>query len=166
MWNWSIWVEFSCFGIHTPSATLHCSGIFPLLQKTRRIFHRHSRSLGQFLYTLYEVLLGPGAELALALQTTSLTSFSCRSDMSNCTSGSLGSIKMLHSPNCCALSGSLYVFFRCWSMSSCEQASFPLRFCPSSSLVNLKGLAIKAARFLALLRCRLRCPAEDSDLLP
>ena len=121
--NWSSWVEFSSFGIHTPSATLHRSGILPLLQKTRKIFHRRSRSLGQFLYTLYEVPLGPGAELALALRTTSLTSFSCSSDMSNCTSGSGGSMRMLHSPSSCSLAGSLYVCFRCWSMSSCEEAS-------------------------------------------
>jgi hypothetical protein len=137
MRNWSSWVEFSSFGIHTPSATL---------QKTCRIFHRRSRSLGQFLYTLYEVPLGPGAELALALRTTSLTSFSCSSDMSNCTSGSGGSMRMLHSPSSCSLAGSLYVCFRCWSMSSCEEASLPLRFYPNKSMVNLKGLEIKAAR--------------------
>jgi len=37
----------------------------------------------KFLYTLYEVALTPGAELAHAFPTTSRTSFSCISDMLN-----------------------------------------------------------------------------------
>ena len=36
--------------------------------------------MGQFSYTLYEVQLGPGAVLSLALRTTSLTSFKPSSD--------------------------------------------------------------------------------------
>lgn len=86
MQNWTILLEFSSFGIHTPSVVVHCSGILPFVQITRRIFHRRSRNLGQFLYTLYEVPLGPGAAFP-CLQTTSLCSFSWSSDISNCTPG-------------------------------------------------------------------------------
>lgn len=44
-----------------------------------------------------------------------------------------------------------------WSISFCGEVGFPLCFSPSRSLVNLKGLAIKAARLYALSRHRLRC---------
>ncbi len=165
MRNWSIFLEFSSFGIQTPSATLHCSGILPLLQMIRRIFHRRSRSLGQFLYTLYEVPLGPDAELARTFPTTSRTSFNCSSAMLNCTLGPVGSIRVLHSPNSCSLAGSLYVSFRWWSISSLEQTSWPLRFWTSSSLVNLKGLEQNAARFWALSRRRLRCHSAQRRIL-
>lgn len=97
------------------------------------------------------MLLGLGTELALALQKTSLTCFSCSSVMSNSTSDSGGlTIRILHSPNYCCLSASLLIGFRCWSMSSCKQLSVPLCFCPSSSLVTLKRFAIKTPPFLAL----------------
>ncbi len=74
-------------------------------------------------------------------------------------------IKMLHSSNSCSLSGLLYVCLRWWSISSCKQASFLFRFCPSSSLVNLKGLAIKVARLWALTWRRLLCHSAQWTLI-
>ena len=168
MQNWSSWVVSSSFGIHTPSATLHWSGILPLLQKTRRIFHRPSRNLGQFLYTLYELPLGPGAELDLALRTTSLTSFSCSSDMSNCTSGSGRSMRMLHSPSSCSLAGSMYVCFRCWSVFQ-RGGKFTNALLPQQILGELKGVGDKGSALTHSLTPpppMALSPAENPDLFP
>lgn len=155
------WAEFSLGS----STTHNCTGILLLLQKTRRIFHRQNRSLGQFLHILYEILLGPGTKSALALQITSLMSFNCSSDKLNCVSGSGGSIKMSHCSNSFSLFGSLYVLLRNWSIPSCEQTSFPLHFCPSNSLVNFKGSAIKAARLWALSWWCLQYPSAGQRTL-
>lgn len=112
--NWSLLSDFSSFGMYTPSPYLHDWAIFPFLHITYRILHSRCRSFGQFLYTLYSTPLGPGAELDLALRTTSSTSLKWGSFMLKSTVGSGGVVSASHGPSSCSPAGSLYVALR-WS---------------------------------------------------
>lgn len=111
-------------------------------------------SLGQFLYTLLGTPLSPGAELVLAFLTPP-GSPSTWAPFCQCRVGAGGFIKDLQWPRSCSLFSSLKLSLRWLSISALEQVSWLL--CLSSCFVNLKGLARKAACFLALSFFRLRC---------
>jgi len=66
--------ECFSFGTKHPSAACQQSGTVPLFHTVLRRSQSLLSSFGQFLYTLYGIPLGPGAEQALAFLTTSLTS--------------------------------------------------------------------------------------------
>ena len=133
--NCSTFLEFSSFGIKHPSALYHDSVIFLLLQITFNSFHNLLISLGQFLYTLYEIPFGPGADPALAFLTTSCTSWNFRSDSSNCSFGSSGVNNFSHSSRSSPRLSSLWVLLRCSSTSSLEFFSLPDPLAPNNRFI-------------------------------
>ena len=103
-----------------------------------------SKSLGQFLYTLYEVPLGPGAELALALRTASRVPDFRQLQLRHVKlhiwfRGFYEVVRFSKLLLSCGVTVQLLQMLVCLSARS-----------PSTSLVNLKGLAMKAARLRSL----------------
>lgn len=140
--NWLIFLESPSFGAHRPSAEHHCHVALNCLQMTLIIFQSWCKTYGQCLYTLYDVLLHPGAELAWTFLTTFLGSLG-----SNGSTGSGGCA--WHGPKSWSLLGSLKMVARFW-YSSLKQVKLPLHFWPRRCLTNPNLLLTKGDLFLTL----------------
>ena len=89
------YVSVSSLGIKQPSAHCQHSGILITLMSLYSL----PNSNGHFLYTLYEVLLYPGADLLLAFLTISVSCTKVGSFMLNCTWGVSGIIRFSQFPS-------------------------------------------------------------------
>lgn len=83
-------LAFGCLGILTATALCHSDGMHCLAQVILIKVHRSFSTLGQFLQSLYGILLEPGAEADLTRWMTCLTSLSLGGDVSNRAGGSEG----------------------------------------------------------------------------
>src|SRR4029434_3825166 len=88
--NCSMVLEFCSLGMKTATALCHCDGMVCLVQAVFIRVHRCFSTLGQFLYSLYGIPFGPGADADLARQTTRLISQSLGGEASKSTDGSPG----------------------------------------------------------------------------
>lgn len=88
------------------------------LHMTLRGFHSRHKSFGHFLYSLYGIPLGPGADRGLAFLTTSSTSFHVGSLLSSSAADGSTCGTFEHSPNGSSLWGSEWLCFKCSFISS------------------------------------------------
>ena len=84
-------LEFSSFGTKIPSARPHDDGMVFFFHRTLCNLHNLALNKGQFLYTLYVVAVGPGADDDLPFLTTELNSDFEILDMSKGSSGNSSS---------------------------------------------------------------------------
>ena len=97
-------LEFSSLGIKQPSAYCQHSGIFCCLHTTLISLCSLPNSNGHFLYTLYEVLPYPGADLLLAFLTISVNCTKVGYLKLNCTWDASGVIRFSEFPSSSCLS--------------------------------------------------------------
>lgn len=86
--NWLRVLDSLSFGMETATALCHSDGMLRLVQAILMRVHKNFSTLEHFLYSLYGMSFGHGADATLACRTTCQTSQSFGADASKRTDGS------------------------------------------------------------------------------